>query len=216
MTQSEIDFFDRLAPEWDANEVKSTPSRIKSILNKINIEKGMTVADMGTGTGVLLPYLSEMVGSEGHITAIDLSEGMLNIAKRKYGKIKNIDFLRLDFEEEEIPGLYDVVMMYCVYPHLHAPAATLEWLFKMNIKPDGFIVIAFPSDEKFINNIHHERKSESDHLPSAPALAEMINGWGWQAYVISYTPDEYIIKVRKPKSESSSPINGNKAGSAFL
>lgn len=204
MTQSEIDFFDKLAPQWDANEVKSTPSRVKSILEKINIEKGMTVADMGTGTGVLLPYLSEMVGIEGHISAIDLSEGMLNIAKRKFGGIENIEFHKIDFEEEEIPGMYDFIMMYCVYPHLHAPAATLEWLFKMNVKPDGFIVIAFPSDEKFINNIHHERKSESDHLPSAPKLAEIINSWGWQADVLSYTPDEYIIIVRNSISESTS------------
>ncbi len=196
MTQSEIDFFDNLAPSWDANEVRSTPERIKSILGKLPIGKGMNVLDLGTGTGVLVPYLSETVGSEGHVTAIDLSEGMLTIAKQKYGDLKNVSFLKIDFEEEQIPGVYDVVMLYSVYPHLHAPVDTMEWLFKMNIKTGGVIIIAFPSDEKFINNIHHERKSESDHLLPAHTLADMINSWGFCASVTAATADEYIIEVR--------------------
>lgn len=200
MTQAEIDFFDQLAPQWDANEVRSTPERVKSILGKLPIKPGMSVLDLGTGTGVLLPYLSEMVGQSGHVTAVDLSEGMLSLAMKKYGDLKNVEFLRLDFEEEQLPGLYDVVMLYCVYPHLHAPADTMEWLFKMNMNPGGVIVIAFPSDEKFINDIHHERKSESDHLPPAYVLAEMIRCWGFDAEVLEASADEYIIVVRTKDS----------------
>lgn len=196
MTQSEIDFFDRLAPEWDVNEVRSTPERIKSILAKLPLAEGMSVLDLGTGTGVLVPYLSDMVGSHGHVTAIDLSEGMLSRAREKYGNLGNVDFLKLDFEEELIPGMYDVVMLYSVYPHLHSPSATMEWLFKMNMNPGGAIVIAFPCDEKFINDIHHERKSESDHLPPAPVLAGMIESWGFHAAVPAYDKDEYIILVK--------------------
>ena len=156
----------------------------------------MDVLDLGTGTGVLLPYLSDIVGPEGHVTAIDLSEGMLSIALKKYGHLENVEFLKLDFEEEQIPGKYDIAMLYSVYPHLHAPADTLEWLFKMNMKPNGRIVIAFPSDEVFINNIHHERKAEHDHLPTAHTLAEMIRNWGFRAEVLAATPDEYIVEIK--------------------
>lgn len=197
MTQSEIDFFDHLAPIWDANEVRSTPERIKQILSLLDIKEGMDILDLGTGTGVLIPYLSEMVGEKGHVVGIDLSEGMLAQAKRKYGKLSNVEFLKLDFEEEEIPGLYDLVILYCVYPHLHYPDDTIAWLFKMNMRPEGKIVIAFPSDEKFINAIHHERKSESDHLPSAPKLASILDYWGFEAEVLSDTPDAYVIRVNQ-------------------
>ena len=195
MTQSEIDFFDMLAPDWDSNEVRSTSERVQSILNKLSIKQGMDILDLGTGTGVLVPFLSEAVGKDGHICAVDLSEGMLGCARKKYGKLRNVDFLRLDFEEDIIPGIYDLVILYSVYPHLHYPEDTLRWLFKMNIKPGGSVIIAFPSDESFINNIHHERKSESDHLPPAKILAQKIAGWGFRTKVMANSEDEYIVRV---------------------
>ncbi len=196
MHQSEIDFFDEIASTWDANEIKSTPERVKSILSKLPISKGMDILDLGTGTGVLVPYLSNKVGPTGHITAIDLSEGMLDIARKKYGDLPNVEFLKLDFEEEQIPGKYEVAMLYCVYPHLHTPSETIEWLFKMNMKPNGILVIAFPSDEKFINDIHHEKKAEHDHLPPAHLLAEMIRIWGYETEVLAESEDEYIVVVK--------------------
>lgn len=203
MNQSELEFFDRLAPEWDASEVRSTPERIRSILSRIELKEGMKILDLGTGTGVLIPYLLEKIGNSGSITAIDFSEGMLARAKVKFGNLYNVEFLRLDFEEEQIPGRYDLVMLYCVYPHLHYPSDLFEWLFKMNIVDGGKIVIAFPSDEKFINNIHHERKSESDHLPSAEKLSGMIREWGFSAEVIASSADEYIVIVKKPGDSES-------------
>ncbi len=197
MNQAEIDFFDKLAPQWDANEILSTPDRIIDILGKFGIKPGMNILDLGTGTGVLIPYLSNLVGESGHISAVDLSDGMLSLAKKKYGNIKNVDFYKIDFEEEAIPGMYDMAILYSVYPHLHRPKETIEWLFKMNIKPDGRIIIAFPTDEKFINEIHHERDSDSDHLLSAPKLAMIINNWGFNAEVIAYNSNEYIIGIRR-------------------
>lgn len=196
MNQSEIDFFDTLAPSWDENEIRSTPERVKDILGKLPIAEGMDIIDLGTGTGVLVPYLSETVGQSGHVTAIDLSDGMLSIAQKKFGHLPNVEFLKLDFEEEQIPGKYDIAFLYSVYPHLHAPADTIEWLFKMNMKPEGMIVIAFPSDENFINNIHHDKKAEHDHLPPAHVLAEIIKNWGYKTEVVAENPDEYIVTVK--------------------
>ena len=198
MTQEEIDFFDRIAPTWDADEIRSTPERVTTILSRIGIRRGMRILDLGTGTGVLIPFLSQLTGPEGSVTGIDLSDGMLDRARAKYGHLANVRFLKIDFEEELIPDKYDLILMYSVYPHLHAPSDTFEWLFKMNMNADGYLVVAFPADEEFINNIHHDRKAEHEHLPSAGRLAAIFRSWGYESEAIAETKDEYIVTVRRP------------------
>ncbi|MBD5308150.1 MAG: class I SAM-dependent methyltransferase [Bacteroides sp.] len=197
MNKEEIDFFNRLAPIWDAEEVLSIPEKINSILEKLNINKGYRIADLGTGTGVLVPYLSERVGKNGKVTAIDASPEMLRIAKQKFGETENVEFVQADFEEEPIKGSYDMVLLYSVYPHLHRPIATLRRLTEENLTSDGRIIIAFPTDEKFINSIHHDRKSDSDLLPAADVLTSRLKAHNLTAETIAYNEGEYIVEIRK-------------------
>ena len=189
-------FFDKLAPTWDDNEVLSTPEKVNKILDMLCINPGETVLDLGTGTGVLLPFIAKRVGENGKIVAVDYSEGMLKQAKNKFSSLRPEPlFLNIDFENENIEGEYDKIIMYCVYPHLHTPVDTLKWLSKVNLKDGGNIFIAFPCSEEFINNIHKEKHSESDALLSAPKLAEYLNNAGLKAEVLSADADSYLIKV---------------------
>lgn len=198
MTPEEIQFFDSLAERWDDNEVLSTPQKVSDILSRIGIREGMDILDLGTGTGVLLPFLSRITGTGGKIKAIDISEGMLGKARAKFGHLENVDFERKDFEKEQIEGKYDFIILYCVYPHLHTPRETLERLAAANLRPSGKIIIAFPSDENFINNIHKEKKAESDLLPPAPVLSSLLREWGFNSIVEAYGPDIYIVTAQRP------------------
>ena len=195
MTAEEIQFFDRLSDIWDDNEVLSIPDKIKEILSELNIWKGMEILDLGTGTGVLLPYLSSMIGDSGKVTALDISKGMLNRAKEKYGHLANVEFIIQDFEKEEVRGKYDLILLYCVFPHMHFPEQTLKRLVLTNLKENGRIVVAFPSDENFINNIHEERKAESELLPSAPDLSLRLREWGLDSSVIRYDEGHYLVEI---------------------
>lgn len=195
MTTEEILFFDRLSDIWDDNEVLSTPDKISEILSQLDIRKGMEILDLGTGTGVLVPYLSSMVGDTGKVTALDISEGMLNRAKKKNMHLANAVFILKDFEKEELTGKYDLILLYCVFPHMHNPEQTLRRLVLNNLKEKGRIIIAFPSDENFINNIHKERKAESDMLPSAPRLSFILQEWGFESSVIRYDEGHYMVEI---------------------
>lgn len=196
MTTDEIRFFDSLSKSWDDNEVLSTPQKIKEILSLTGIKRGMNILDLGTGTGVLLPFLSSIVDRDGHIKAVDISQGMLSRAKEKFGHLRNLSFMKLDFEEESINGKYDMIFLYCVYPHLKSPRETLTRLISNNLKEDGRIVIAFPTDEMFINNIHKEKKAAGDLLPSAPKLSSRLKEWGLCSSVLRYDPGHYIIEIK--------------------
>ena len=189
-------FFDHLASSWDDNEVLSTPEKVNEILDKIDLQPGEAVLDLGTGTGVLLPFIAERIGKEGKITAVDFSEGMLERAKAKFRELVPAPvFLNLDFENENIPGEYDHILLYCVYPHLHDPVNSLKWLRKVNLKPDGKIIIAFPCGPDFINNIHKERHSDSDLLPAPGKLVEFLTANGLDAEVVEDSDQSYIVAV---------------------
>lgn len=191
-------FFDMLSDSWDDNEILSTPEKINRILDKINIKPGHAVLDLGTGTGVLLPFIAQRIGKDGNLTAVDFSKGMLDKAKEKFNNLVPVPlFLNLDFENETISGEYDNIILYCVYPHLHEPADTLKWLSKVNLKDGGVISIAFPCGPDFINNIHKERHSESDILPAPSTLAEFLCKEGLEAKVILDSENEYLINICK-------------------
>ncbi|WP_289739980.1 class I SAM-dependent methyltransferase [Muribaculum intestinale] len=194
----ERNFFDRLAPTWDANETLSTPAHVRHILSHAGIKRGDRVLDLGTGTGVLLPAIAEITGPGGLITAVDYSTGMLDIARSKFADlIPRPEFRCMDFETETIPGEYDHIILYCVYPHLHTPVDTLKWLRGVNLADSGTITVAFPSDEKFINSIHRHKHSESDILPPASELAAWLRLNGLSADVAESTHDNYIINIAK-------------------
>lgn len=194
----EREFFDKMAPTWDDNETVSTPDRINYVLGFLNIKKGERILDLGTGTGVLLPFLSERIGPDGSITAVDYSEGMLGRAIKKFSNLNpKPEFLNIDFENENIEGTFDHIMLFCVYPHLHTPVDTLKWMKAVNLSPNGEIVIAFPTSEDFINNIHREKHSESDILPPAQILAERLKAAGLNAKVLNADSKSYIISITK-------------------
>ena len=60
--QDVIEFFDRLAPQWDADMIRNDDI-IATILNNAGVKPGVDVLDVACGTGVLFPdYLSRDVG----------------------------------------------------------------------------------------------------------------------------------------------------------
>ena len=68
--QDVIAFFDRLAPRWDADMIRSDEI-IATILDNAEIGPGADVLDVACGTGVLFPdYLARNVGT---LTAVDIS-----------------------------------------------------------------------------------------------------------------------------------------------
>ena len=70
-------------------------------LNFANLKKGETIVDLGSGAGIDAFLASKLVGNEGKVIGIDMTDEMLekagNVAKN--GNYKNIEFRKGDIEE---------------------------------------------------------------------------------------------------------------------
>lgn len=93
-------FFNSVAKNWD-NMIEVNDSKINYLLSKLEIKEDDSILDIGTGTGVLIPFLDNLVPSV-FIRGIDISKGMLEVALEKYGNKSNIAFDLVDVENDEM------------------------------------------------------------------------------------------------------------------
>lgn len=88
------DVFETIYNDYDKmNSIISFKLHMKwrrKVNEAMDIKPGSTVLDLCCGTGDWTLALSKAVGSTGHVTGLDFSEGMLSVAKKK-SKINQLD-----------------------------------------------------------------------------------------------------------------------------
>ena len=167
-----IAFFDRLAPDWDAEMIRSDEI-IAAILDKAEVSAGKDVLDVATGTGVLIgDYLARGVAS---VTGIDISPNMARIAQGKYPQ-ENVKILCGDVERTDFDRLFDCVVVYNAFPHFPDPARLIARLAAL-LKPGGTLTVAHGMSREKIDAHHHGAASRvSNGLMSAEDLAAIFAG----------------------------------------
>lgn len=167
-----IDFFDRCAPNWDANQVPKD-AIISKILDCAGIKEGLDVLDVACGTGVLFPfYLQRGVAS---VTGIDFSPEMVKIAAEKYSNDTVIQVICGDVEEAKFDRKFDAVMVYNAFPHFQDAQRLIKTLASL-LKDGGRLTIAHSMSRDQINN-HHEAKAHnvSNDLMHAEDLKKLFD-----------------------------------------
>ena len=88
-------YFDRLALTWDSLFTPQILTRLSNIVTALDIKPGSCVLDVGSGTGVLVPFLTRAIGNQGTIIELDISARMLAEAKTK-GLDNNTHYVQAD------------------------------------------------------------------------------------------------------------------------
>lgn len=114
----------------------SQPRVIAQVLELLQVEEGMCVMEVGSGSGYVLALLSKLVGAKGKVFGIELNEKLVKLSTQKIKelKLKNVKIVAGDGAlglEKEAP--FDRILVSAAVPFV--PPA----LFKQ-LKEKGHII----------------------------------------------------------------------------
>ena len=167
-----IEFFDRCAPSWDAEMIKSDV-KINKILDNTEVGEGMDILDVACGTGVMFPYyLQRNVAS---VTGIDISPEMAKIAAAKHAGESKVQVICGDVEEYAFGRKFDRIVVYNAFPHFPYPKRLIKTLAGL-LKEDGRLTIAHGMSREAIDGHHSGSASKvSNGLMSAENLKRIFD-----------------------------------------
>ncbi len=114
----------------------------KELVKAMELRPGMTVADVGTGVGYMLPHVSAAVGPTGRILAQDIQQDFLDKAREANKSLTNVTYLLGSDTNPQLPAdSVDVILLLDAYHHFDYPEKMLAHLHKA-LRPGGRLVIA--------------------------------------------------------------------------
>ena len=202
-----IEFFDRCAPTWDAEMVKSDV-KIGRILDNAEVGAGMDVLDVACGTGVLFDYYLER--GVASVTGIDISPEMAKIAAQKFAGEPKVQVICGDVEEYAFGRQFDRIVVYNAFPHFPYPKRLIKRLAKL-LKIGGRLTVAHGMSREAIDGHHSGSASKvSNGLMEADSLKRIFDAHFQVEVVIS---NDHMYQVSGVKRDVLAHSHGGVAHS---
>lgn len=194
MTEA-LDFFDRKAPQWEATcYPPHVRTRLADLIPHFGLAPGDRVLDIGTGTGILLPYLQARVGPAGHITALDRSLPMVARADRKRRWFRD---LSLQADVHQLPfgnGVFDTVVCFAAFPHFQDPVRAMAEMGRVAAS-GGRVIIAHLMSRAELAAHHATHQAVRGHgLPAEAEMMAMVRAAGMRCTTIIDEPGRYLAR----------------------
>jgi ubiquinone/menaquinone biosynthesis C-methylase UbiE len=191
------DFFNARAAIWDEQVTEKDAGKLKDMIARLDIKAGSTVLDVGTGTGVFVPFLLKKIGPEGKLVCLDYAGEMLKICQTK-GFQGNITYINADIMENRLADeSFDGVVCYSVFPHFEDKTGALREIYRL-LKNGGRLFICHTSGREAINEVHRSLPEVHDHLiPENNAMYSLLSGAGFKDIRIEDGKEDYLAGAVK-------------------
>jgi demethylmenaquinone methyltransferase/2-methoxy-6-polyprenyl-1,4-benzoquinol methylase len=188
-------FFNQIADSWDKRfQTQALTTFLEQLAPTFGLMPGQKVLDVGTGTGLLIPFLLQAVGPTGQIFAIDYAEKMVKICKSKHAHIPNVTVTvqqveTLDFQLQT----FDAVTCFGLFPHLENKQEALRQINRV-LKTSGKLIIAHALSSEEIKAHHHNTSSvvAHDELPTAAVMEKLLTQAGFGKIHIIDKPGQFL------------------------
>jgi len=192
-------YFNGKAAIWDETVAEKDIAKLERMAKRLDIKPGSIVLDVGTGTGVFIPFLLREIGKSGRIIALDFAEKMLMQARAKSFN-GNIDYLCAAVTN--IPRgneIFDIIVCYSSFPHFQDKPGALAEMNRV-IKGGGRLLICHTSSRASINEIHRQIPAvENDIIPDKSEMQEMLSIAGFVDIKVENDSESYLASAKKPK-----------------
>lgn len=164
--------------------------RPAEVVALLELEPGMRVVDLGAGTGYFLPHLSEAVGDEGAVLALDVEPAMVAHMRERAAEA-SLDNVEVREVAPDDPGLapasVDRVLIVDTWHHVSERAAYAGRLAEA-LRPGGFVLLVdFTRDAP-------EGPPPAMRLPPETVLEEL--GATLEAELVEETlPRQYAVRA---------------------
>ena len=191
-------YFNQSAAIWDETISEKDTTKLRRMAKRLNINPSSTVLDVGTGTGVFIPFLLSEVGENGQIVALDFAEEMLRKAQAK-GFNGNIDYLCADVMNIPVADVvFDAIVCYSSFPHFQDKPRALAEMNRV-IKSGGRLLICHTTSRDTINEIHRQIPAvQNDIIPDEDGMQILLSIAGFTDIKIGDDSESYLCSARKP------------------
>lgn len=152
--QQIADIYSQRSHKYD-EEGDLHPKWVRRLVEYPELRKGERILDIATGTGLVALAAAQRVGESGRVVGVDISTGMLEVAKRKIeaGSLNNIQFIQADAETLNFPdSSFDVIFCASALIFMRdIPAALRRW--HRFLVPGGRIGLQVVAETAFVASV---------------------------------------------------------------
>ncbi len=180
---------------WLIRESREREEDTRLMLERLRVEPGTTVCDVGCGNGFYTLQLAEMVGNSGVVIGVDIQQEMLDLLEDR-AKEAGATNIRPVLGTLVAPGLepasVDLALLVDVYHEFSHPEQMLAAL-RRSLKPGGRLVLLEfrEEDPKVpIKPLHKMSKDQIRRELTANGfrLQEQFDGLPWQ-HMMTFVAD---------------------------